>query len=124
MLVAMAGCTGAGNDVAANVTVQAAGPMCGAPEPGVAWVDAASGHLRVSLGQRPTGGYSLELAPEPVRVTDAGLRVRVREVVPAADAMVPQVLTRPCLELQVTPAGHRRLIVETEAGKTLGALAR
>jgi hypothetical protein len=122
ILTLITGC--AGGPASATLTVLASGAHCGAAEAGVSWIDAGAGRLRVSLGQRPSAGYGLEPAPDAVRRRGDTLHVRLRVTAPAAGAMVAQVLTRPCLELQVSAADYRRIIVETEAGEILGVVAR
>jgi hypothetical protein len=121
-LTLVAGC--AGGTPAATLTVLASGAHCGAAEPGASWIDAGAGRLRVSLGQRPSAGYGLEPAPDALRRRGDTLHVRLRVTAPAAGAMVAQVLTRPCLDLQVSATDYRRIIVETEAGEILGVMAR
>ncbi len=123
LLAVLAGCTGAGGNAAeARARVVDDGARCGTTEPGVTWLDRERGHVRVSLGERPTSGYALALADEPLRVTDDTVRLRVRERRPPADAMLLQVLTQPCLDVAVSNLGARALRVETTAGHRLGEL--
>ncbi|MDA0230516.1 MAG: protease complex subunit PrcB family protein [Proteobacteria bacterium] len=49
--------------------------------------------IAVFLGSRRTGGY--DLAIDPAGQTDMAQLFRVRELAPAPDAFVPQVLTTP-----------------------------
>ncbi|MEE8172855.1 MAG: protease complex subunit PrcB family protein [Alphaproteobacteria bacterium] len=60
--------------------------------------------LAVFLGLRTTGGY--DLAIEPANRSDAVLLFRVRELAPAPDALVPQVLTNP-YRILILPASTR-----------------
>ena len=66
--------------------------------------------LAVFLGMRRTGGY--DLAIEPAGRTDSVLLFRVRELAPAADAFVPQVLTNP-YRILVVPASTRPVLFLT-----------
>ncbi len=56
-----------------------------------------------SIGQKPTGGYSVTLDSSEIRSGTLELRVRVTE--PAPGTMVTQALTTPCAVIAVTAEG-------------------
>lgn len=120
--LALSACGGRVTGDAVEVRVIGGDARCGEAEAGVAWLDRAAGRLRVSLGERPTTGYALRLGESPLSSTDAGLVVTVVALTPADDAMVAQVLTRPCLDLELTPSPSRRVIIEAMDGNRLGVL--
>ena len=62
------------------------------------------GTLMVTMGQKPTGGYGLELNREFAVISDDTAVVSVSWIDPPADAIVPLVITRPCLML-ILPKG-------------------
>ena len=76
------------------------------PEPGaeVVAADGPPDRIRLTMGQRPTGGYAVALAdPEPAAVRDGIAEIRVHWRVPGADEAVTQALTRPCVEIALPP---------------------
>ena len=80
--------------------------------------------VRLSMGQRSTGGYAVRVAdPVPVSVTDGIAIVRVEWTTPAADAAVTQVLTRPCVEVAV-PSDYAGVRFIDEAGTLRGEAMR
>lgn len=56
-----------------------------------------------SIGQKPTGGYSVTLDSSEIRSGTLELRIRVAE--PAPGTMVTQALTTPCAVIAVTAEG-------------------
>lgn len=62
------------------------------------------GLLIVAMGQKPTGGYGLELNHEIAVVSDDVAVVSVSWIEPQKDAIVPQVITSPCLVI-ILPKG-------------------
>lgn len=79
-------------------------------EPGSAVLSAAGDrYLVVAAGQRPTGGYEVELVKAERRAD--GLHVQVRVVSPPADAMVTQALSNPFIVL-LLPDGDEQVYAE------------
>lgn len=58
--------------------------------------------VRLSMGERSTGGHAVTLIGErPVAVDDGTVSVRIDWQVPGSEEPVTQTLTRPCLEVAV-----------------------
>lgn len=66
--------------------------------------------LVANLGQKPTGGYGIEF--KGGSVTDRALMIEVSVRQPAADAMVTQALTTPCLVMELPADGWDTVTVE------------
>jgi hypothetical protein len=62
------------------------------------------GILIVAMGQRPTGGYGLELNREFAVISDDAAVLRVTWIDPPKDAILPQIITSPCLAI-ILPKG-------------------
>jgi hypothetical protein len=62
------------------------------------------GILIVSMGQKPTGGYGLELNREVAAVLDDAAVLSVSWNEPPKGAVLPQVITSPCLAI-ILPKG-------------------
>ena len=62
------------------------------------------GILILAMGQKPTGGYGLELNREFAALSDDTAVLSVSWIDPPADAILPQVITSPCLML-ILPKG-------------------
>lgn len=69
-------------------------------------VDLEKEHLLfVTLGEKPTGGYSVSLASASVESTENTLRLSMAVRSPAPGTMVTQVITSPCVVVAV-PANN------------------
>jgi len=69
-------------------------------------VDLAKEHLLfVTLGEKPTGGYSVSLASSSIENPGNILRLAMTVRAPAPETMVSQVITSPCVVLAVPAAG-------------------
>ena len=62
------------------------------------------GILVVSMGQKPTGGYGLELNREFAVISDNKAVLRVSWIDPPKGAVLPQIITSPCLAI-ILPKG-------------------
>ena len=62
------------------------------------------GILIVAMGQKPTGGYGLELNREFAVVSDDTAVLRVSWIEPPKGAILPQIITSPCLAI-ILPKG-------------------
>lgn len=72
--------------------------------------------LRMAMGEKPTGGYDLDLAQTAASVTDGTLVIRIDWIEPAPGAMVPQMITAPCLLVRVPRNGYGRVAVVDQHG--------
>lgn len=66
--------------------------------------------VMVTLGQKPTAGYSVGLQSALAQGESLVLDMRVNE--PAPDMMVAQVITSPCAVLAVEPRGWQQIHVQ------------
>ena len=62
------------------------------------------GILIVAMGQKPTGGYGLELNHEFAEITDDTAVLRISWIDPPKGAILPQIITNPCLAI-ILPKG-------------------
>lgn len=81
------------------------------------------GILLISMGQQRTGGYAIELAQEELGVNGDTAEVRVRWREPEAGMMVIQVLTHPCVFLQVPRGDYASLRVVDQSNNVRAELA-
>ncbi|MBI3898786.1 MAG: protease complex subunit PrcB family protein [Gammaproteobacteria bacterium] len=82
------------------------------PQPSPPAVDfEKSGVLLVEAGQRPTAGYRLALTQSTVERTDSTARITLDWKTPPADAMTAQVLTSPCVMIELPKARYSSIQV-------------
>jgi hypothetical protein len=81
------------------------------------------GVLRIEMGMRPTTGYGFE--PRAVRaVVAAGtVTVHVTTVAPRPGGIVSQMITSPCILLQMPRGGYKRIRVQDQHGQVLGVVS-
>lgn len=72
--------------------------------------------LLLSMGDRPTAGYSILLSQQHIRYSKDVAELVVEWVMPSANAIAPQVVTHPCLLLSVPKSDYRRLRVIDQFG--------
>lgn len=77
--------------------------------------------VAVSLGTRPSLGYSLRPDGMPTREGET-LTIRIAEDEPPADAVVAQMITEPCLVFGVRPHSTRTIRFEDAAGSVVGSV--
>jgi len=75
------------------------------------------GVLRIAMGYKPTAGFSLGLADGEVTVDNGTATVRVTWNEPPAGALVPQMLTSPCLLVRLSRTGFSRVRVVDQDGR-------
>ena len=132
----IAGCSGPmnQNDLSEKVSLLGQADHCEQMAPGVAWWDAAmagpslpgdlgsraaeavdQGHpvLTVFLGQRPTPGYGASL--ESVTLDGRILQVSLEKREPDPERMMAQVITTPCLLLELPVRGWQEVEVILDA---------
>lgn len=89
------------------------------PPPAPPTVDfSRQGVLLISMGQRPTAGYGLDLAPAAARLRDGVLEIGVDWQEPGPGGMAAQVVTTPCLLLQLPAVSFQRIQVVDRQGQT------
>ena len=136
--------TSAGESVA--VTPVLASSVCGETDgPGLVWMEIRTDLLRtldrfpnpgrnkisdidfgrfavlgIFMGRCPTGGYRLALADSRARVQNSTAEVRVDWKTPAPGTMVTQMVTSPCLLVQMEKGGYTRIeVMDREGGARL-----
>lgn len=77
--------------------------------------------VAISRGEQPTAGYGFELISAST-TTGNEIMVTVRWREPAADAVVAQVITQPCLVIGLPDAATGPLSVSLDDGSLLGSL--
>jgi hypothetical protein len=83
----------------------------------------AFGFLLIRMGQKPTGGYGLELAQTEARVGADIATVHVKWIRPSARAMVAQVITSPCLLLQIKRGAYQTIKIVDQSGRQRASIA-
>jgi hypothetical protein len=78
--------------------------------------------VAVSLGQRPTAGYSLRVHGA-AHLEDGVLTLRISETRPGPADMVAQVITHPCVVVSVPARGIERIRVIGTDRSPIGELA-
>lgn len=75
------------------------------------------GVLLIAMGQRPSGGYRLALGPEPVEIEADTLRVPITWTDPTPGYAQIQVITNPCLLIQLPAVSFQRIQVIDQHGQ-------
>ncbi|MEZ5543211.1 MAG: protease complex subunit PrcB family protein [Pseudomonadota bacterium] len=78
---------------------------------------AAYGVLQVFMGQQPTGGYQLRLLRPNLELHATAATVRIEWLSPPPGAILPQLVTSPCLLLAVPRGAYHTLTVTDQAGR-------
>lgn len=81
---------------------------------------ADNGAIVVEMGQRPTGGYDIELMPEATRVENGTLKLGVKWTAPPHYAAISQALTAPCMVITPPKGDYARIVVVDQLGHTRG----
>ena len=76
------------------------------------------GVLLISMGQQRTGGYSVKLAAEQMEVVDRRAKIKVLWTTKKPGMMAIQMLTNPCLLLEVPKGDYDFIDVVDQTGKT------
>jgi hypothetical protein len=74
------------------------------------------GVLLVAMGQKNTGGYSVDLANQEAVIDGGVLQVAVQWREPKKGMMVTQALTSPCLLLKIPNAEFDRIEIKDQSG--------
>lgn len=103
----------------AEVKAGTLGPS--APMPGV---DFTAVHVvDIRMGQKPTGGYGIELADSLARLVDGEALIRLNWIEPAPGTVVTQVLTSPCLIIAVPKDAYERITLTDASGNMCGKIS-
>ncbi len=73
----------------------------------------------ISMGQRPTPGYAVEVLESSATVQDGSLIISSDWQRPAEGAILPQVLTSPCVAITVPTARYDTVRITNQQGDTV-----
>ena len=79
--------------------------------------------LLVSMGQQRTGGFSVKLAAEQMEVSNNRARIKVHWQTAKPGMMAIQMLTNPCLLLEVPRGNYELIDIVDQSGKTRQSIA-
>ena len=106
----------AGSDQLKRIFTEAKGRMIG-QLPQVPAVDFDAEHVVfIQMGQKPTGGYGIELAEPYATLNDGEALIRLRWIEPAPGAIVTQILTSPCLVVALPKGAYEKIAITDENG--------
>jgi hypothetical protein len=78
---------------------------------------AREGVLWINMGQKPTGGYTVDPVESGLEIRADTATLRVAWTTPPPDAVLAQVITRPCLLLALPKGGYSRIRVVDLSGR-------
>ncbi|MGA9477029.1 MAG: protease complex subunit PrcB family protein [Desulfobacterales bacterium] len=100
-----------------QIFIESKGRMLGQSPPTPA-VDFDAEHVvDIQMGQKPTGGYGIELAEPNATFSGGEALIRLRWIEPAPGAMVTQILTSPCLIIALPKGAYEKIAITDENGK-------
>ena len=73
--------------------------------------------LMVSMGQKPTSGYALNLTSSKLKVSGSTAVLNIFWIEPPQDAILPQVITNPCILLAIPKQPYTRIHLLDQAGR-------
>jgi hypothetical protein len=79
--------------------------------------------IYIHMGTKPTGGFRLDLSADRAQVVDRTLIIPVRWESPAQDAIVPQMVTHPCLLVAAPKAAYTHIQVVDQTGRVRLSMA-
>jgi PrcB C-terminal len=77
-----------------------------------------SGVLLIKMGNKPTGGYGLDVMENAVQIKGETAQVAVEWVAPPAGAVLPQVVTCPFILIRLPKTGYGLIEVLDQHGET------
>ena len=105
-----------GSDQLKRIFIESKGRMLGQSPPTPA-VDFDTEHvISIQMGQKPTGGYGIELADPYARVGAGEALIRLRWIEPAPGTIVIQILTSPCLIVSLPKGAYEKIAITDENG--------
>ena len=79
--------------------------------------------VAIWMGAKPTAGYGLYLERASAEVEQDTAVVQVNFKAPDANAMVAQVITRPCLLIKIPKGSYRNIAVVSQKNKNVATLS-
>lgn len=78
--------------------------------------------VAIWMGAKPTAGYGLSLERESAEVKEDTAVVQVNFKTPDANAMMAQVITKPCLLIKIPKNNYRKIAVVSQKNKNVATL--
>jgi len=99
-----------------RILIESRGRMLGQSPP-VPVVDFDAEHVvTIQMGQKPTGGYGIELAEPDATLQDGEALIRLRWIEPAPGSIVAQILTSPCFIFSLPKGAYEKITITDENG--------
>ena len=106
----------ADSDQLKRILIESKGRMLGQSPP-VPTVDFDAEHVvTIQMGQKPTGGYGIELVEPDATLKDGEALIRLRWIEPAPGSIVTQILTSPCLIVSLPKGAYEKIAITDENG--------
>ena len=97
--------------------------LSSAPKEAVTPVDFSNDVIvAIWMGKKPTAGYGLSLEKESAEVKKDTAVVQVKFKEPDANAMVAQIITRPCLLIKIPKGNYRKIAIVSQENKKVATL--
>lgn len=77
----------------------------------------SEGVLFVTMGQKPTAGYTISLADRVGTIADNIATIRLNWQEPEKDSVTAQVITSPCLFIKIKKGGFAKIRIIDQRGK-------
>ena len=75
------------------------------------------GVLMIMMGKKPTGGFGLHPGEKQALIKDDKAKVYIQWVEPPEDAILPQMISSPCLMLKLPKGGYSQIHVLDQNGR-------
>ena len=99
-----------------RIFIESKGRVLGQSPPTPA-VDFDAEHVvDIQMGQKPTGGYGIELAEPHAILNEGEALIRLRWIEPAPGTIVTQILTSPCLIISLPKGAYEKIAITDENG--------
>jgi hypothetical protein len=72
--------------------------------------------VTIQMGQKPSGGFGIELAEPDATLKDGEALIRLRWIEPAPGSIVTQILTSPCLIVSLPKGAYEKITITDENG--------
>jgi PrcB C-terminal len=106
----------ADSDRLKQIFIESTGRMLGQLPP-VPAVDFGAEHVvNIQMGQKPTGGYGIELTDPYARIGAGEAIIRLRWIEPAPGSIATQILTSPCLIVSLPKGAYENIAITDENG--------
>jgi len=106
----------ADSDQLKRILIESKGRMLGQSPPVPAVDFDAELVVTIQMGQKPTGGYGIELAEPDATLKDGQALIRLRWAEPAPGSIVTQILTSPCLIVSLPKSAYEKITITDENG--------